>query len=258
MRRHAESRARSRSCAARPRRGRSSARAARRRHDRHRRARRRRSRAAIRDGPARPRDSRASISMRALVREAIAAGARVRAGVAVRDALIDERAAWPRVSCGVAIAGDGRTLRVARAGDDRRRRPAVDAGVRHSAWRGIRARRGAGRSARTSRTCAGHCSSLGEMHIRRGRYIGVAPLPGGLTNVCLVKPSGRRRRRAARSARRSARGARRAIRVLRDASPARALVGRPTCSVRWRSTSTGADASTACCSPATPPASSIR
>ena len=28
----------------------------------------------------------------------------------------------------------------------------------------------------------------GEMHIRRGRYIGVAPLPGGLANVCLVVP----------------------------------------------------------------------
>ena len=27
------------------------------------------------------------------------------------------------------------------------------------------------------------------MHIRRGRYIGVAPMPGGLTNVCLVRPS---------------------------------------------------------------------
>ena len=32
-------------------------------------------------------------------------------------------------------------------------------------------------------------SSLGEMHIRRGRYIGVAPLPGGIVNVCLVRPS---------------------------------------------------------------------
>jgi flavin-dependent dehydrogenase len=32
-------------------------------------------------------------------------------------------------------------------------------------------------------------SYLGEMHIRRGRYIGVAPVPGGLTNVCLVMPS---------------------------------------------------------------------
>jgi flavin-dependent dehydrogenase len=28
------------------------------------------------------------------------------------------------------------------------------------------------------------------MHVRRGRYIGVAPVPGGLTNVCLVRPAG--------------------------------------------------------------------
>ena len=27
------------------------------------------------------------------------------------------------------------------------------------------------------------------MHVRRGYYIGVAPVPGGRTNVCLVKPS---------------------------------------------------------------------
>jgi flavin-dependent dehydrogenase len=32
-------------------------------------------------------------------------------------------------------------------------------------------------------------SVRGEMHIRRGRYIGVAPLPGGVTNVCLVRPA---------------------------------------------------------------------
>ena len=31
-------------------------------------------------------------------------------------------------------------------------------------------------------------SSCGEMHVRRGRYIGVAPVPGGLANVCLVQP----------------------------------------------------------------------
>jgi menaquinone-9 beta-reductase len=31
-------------------------------------------------------------------------------------------------------------------------------------------------------------SSLGEMHIRRGHYIGVAPLPGGVVNLCLVRP----------------------------------------------------------------------
>src|SRR6185436_4361754 len=29
-------------------------------------------------------------------------------------------------------------------------------------------------------------SQRGEMHIRRGAYIGVAPLPGGVTNVSVV------------------------------------------------------------------------
>jgi len=32
-------------------------------------------------------------------------------------------------------------------------------------------------------------SSFGEMHVRRGAYIGVAPVPGGLANVCVVRPS---------------------------------------------------------------------
>jgi flavin-dependent dehydrogenase len=31
-------------------------------------------------------------------------------------------------------------------------------------------------------------SAFGEMHIRGGRYIGVAPLGGGISNVCLVLP----------------------------------------------------------------------
>jgi menaquinone-9 beta-reductase len=29
-------------------------------------------------------------------------------------------------------------------------------------------------------------TSLGEMHVRRGHYVGVAPLPGGLANACVV------------------------------------------------------------------------
>ncbi len=32
--------------------------------------------------------------------------------------------------------------------------------------------------------------AMGEMHIRRGRYLGVAPLSGGRTNICLVMPAG--------------------------------------------------------------------
>src|SRR5579862_1668880 len=35
----------------------------------------------------------------------------------------------------------------------------------------------------------GRTGPFGEMHVRRGRYIGIAPVPGGLTNVCLVRPS---------------------------------------------------------------------
>src|SRR6185436_6181345 len=36
----------------------------------------------------------------------------------------------------------------------------------------------------------GGLTTLGEMHIRRGAYIGVAAVPGGLTNACLVLPEG--------------------------------------------------------------------
>jgi flavin-dependent dehydrogenase len=35
----------------------------------------------------------------------------------------------------------------------------------------------------------GRSSVFGEMHIRRDSYVGVAPLPDGMTNVCLVRPS---------------------------------------------------------------------
>jgi flavin-dependent dehydrogenase len=34
----------------------------------------------------------------------------------------------------------------------------------------------------------GQLSDAGEMHVRRGHYIGVAPLPGGIANACLVVP----------------------------------------------------------------------
>lgn len=31
-------------------------------------------------------------------------------------------------------------------------------------------------------------SAFGEMHVRAGHYLGVAPLPGGITNACVVTP----------------------------------------------------------------------
>ena len=30
-------------------------------------------------------------------------------------------------------------------------------------------------------------SDRGEMHVRRDGYVGIAPLPGGIANVCVVK-----------------------------------------------------------------------
>ena len=38
-------------------------------------------------------------------------------------------------------------------------------------------------------------TTLGEMHVRRGHYLGVAPVPGGLTNACVVVPHAPSRRR---------------------------------------------------------------
>ena len=32
-------------------------------------------------------------------------------------------------------------------------------------------------------------TSLGEMHVRRAHYLGVAPLPGGIANACVVAPA---------------------------------------------------------------------
>jgi flavin-dependent dehydrogenase len=49
---------------------------------------------------------------------------------------------------------------------------------------------GGGRRDRGESEFTPACGVIGEMHIRRSRYIGVEPLPGGITNVCLVKPSG--------------------------------------------------------------------
>ena len=75
------------------------------------------------------------------------------------------------------------------------------------------------------------------MHVRRGRYIGVAPLPGGLANVCLVKPS-----RAGDPALRDpaallACGARARSAAARSVRGARGWWRRRSCSVRSPSTS---------------------
>ena len=119
-----------------------------------------------------------------LLEAAAEAGARVEQGVLVRRPLVDSSGPVRRVR-GVIVQGrDGRDVRIPAplviAADGRRSRLAMALGLlrhpRHprrwaigSYYEGV----------------AG-LGAVGEMHVRRGRYIGVAPVPCGLANVCVV------------------------------------------------------------------------
>ena len=123
----------------------------------------------------------------ALIREAAAAGANVLDATVVIEPIVDTGAQRPSVA-GLRVrtsSGATRELRgaVTIGADGRRSRIAFGLGLsRHPArprrWAvGVYAARVDG------------MSQFGEMHVRRGCYLGVAPLPNGLTNVCLVKPA---------------------------------------------------------------------
>ena len=120
-----------------------------------------------------------------LIDRAIAAGAAIEQEVAVRDvAIADGRIA------GVITAGrSGRALthpaRMVIAADGRRSAIAIARSLSRQPQRPRRWAIGGYFSNVSGMT------SLGEMHVRRGHYIGVAPVPGGLTNACLVVPAGR-------------------------------------------------------------------
>ena len=119
---------------------------------------------------------------------AVAAGAAFDPAVAARRAIVDEVAgrrsvAGLRIAGGAAGQGELRA-RVTIAADGRRSTIAFGLGLaRHPA----RPRRWA--IGAYFDNVAG-ASTFGEMHVRRRRYIGVASVPGGLTNVCVVRPSG--------------------------------------------------------------------
>lgn len=116
-----------------------------------------------------------------LLQQATAAGAALETGVAVRHAIVEGTSV-----AGVATGTNGTEhalrARVTIAADGRRSVLAFGLGL---ARQPPRPRRWAIGAYMTDVTGT---SSRGEMHIRLGRYIGVAPLPGGLTNVCLVVP----------------------------------------------------------------------
>lgn len=119
-----------------------------------------------------------------LLAAAVEAGAQFEEGVRVCAALVDEHARGLGVR-GVEVSRpDGRRVRVpARvtiAADGRRSTLAFGLGLaRHPRW--------------PRRWAIGayfegveELGARGEMHVRRGHYLGVAPLPGGIANACLV------------------------------------------------------------------------
>ena len=132
-----------------------------------------------------------------LLQAAIAAGCQFEPGVSVRGAVVNDDRTGRGVS-GVTIGAKGGEhrvdARVTIAADGRHSTIAFGLGLaRHPA----RPRRWAigvyyenfMKGDRPGTDPGPSPGILGEMHVRRGRYIGVAPIPGGLTNVCLVRPS---------------------------------------------------------------------
>jgi flavin-dependent dehydrogenase len=93
-------------------------------------------------------------------------------GESVSGVMVKGRNGRPlRMTARVTIAADGRYSRVARALGLSRCPPRPRRWAIGSYFQDV----------------AG-LTPLGEMHIRRGHYLGVAPLPGGITNACVVTP----------------------------------------------------------------------
>lgn len=116
-----------------------------------------------------------------LVSRAIEAGAAFEDDALVKDAaLADGRVAGVRL--GKNAAGVTHPARIVIAADGRRSTLAIGRGLSRQP---LRPRRWAVGSYFTG---VDGMSTVGEMHVRHRHYIGVAPVPGGLTNACLVVP----------------------------------------------------------------------
>jgi flavin-dependent dehydrogenase len=120
-----------------------------------------------------------------LVDAAVQAGARIELGARVSGALVETTGGAARVR-GAVVCARGRDLRIPAAvtiaADGRRSTLAFSLGL-------------ARQPALPRRWAIGAyyegvigLEPRGEMHIRPGHYIGVAPLPGGIANACLVTP----------------------------------------------------------------------
>jgi flavin-dependent dehydrogenase len=120
----------------------------------------------------------------ALADAAASAGAQIDEEVLVHGPLIDSSGAIPSVAGLLIQRRDGRAVpvraRMVIAADGRYSRVGRALRLSHSAPRPRRWAIGAYFSGVTGMT------SLGEMHVRRTHYFGVAPLPAGIVNACVV------------------------------------------------------------------------
>ena len=116
-----------------------------------------------------------------LLQQALTAGVQFEDGVAIRDVASDDRQVTG-VIAGVNGSSRVHPAKMVIAADGRRSTIASARGWSRTPERPRRWAIGAYFTGVTEMT------SLGEMHVRRGHYIGVAPVPGGLTNACLVVP----------------------------------------------------------------------
>jgi menaquinone-9 beta-reductase len=127
----------------------------------------------------------------ALVMAAAGAGAQIEQGVLVQGAAVDTSGHAPRVTGVVVQRQDGRQAHlnasIVIAADGRYSRVARSLGLSRSSASPRRWAIGA-----YFHGVAG-VTSFGEMHVRDTHYIGVAPLPNGLTNACVVTANPGRR-----------------------------------------------------------------
>jgi len=114
-----------------------------------------------------------------LLQNAISAGAQFEPGVAVRRAILEDG----RVTGVVLDRGCELRASVTIGADGRRSSLAFGLGLAAHPSKPRRWAMGAYFDAPGE----SGTGTLGEMHVRDGHYIGVAPVPGGLTNVCLVR-----------------------------------------------------------------------
>jgi len=119
-----------------------------------------------------------------LLDQARAAGVEFLDRTIVREPIVDDRASSQVLGVRIGTGGASRELRapVTIAADGRHSVLAFGLGLTRHPPAPRRWAIGA------YATNVAETSSCGEMHIRPGHYVGVAPLPDEVTNVCLVKP----------------------------------------------------------------------